>query len=138
SAIVPAKLAIQDAMGGGEISLDHAMLDVPADPPTRTTAERLPPWVHEGGALPSLSASSDGLRLATTILEPGEPILVFGEIERTGKGAPDAVYREHREDTRIAGTPASPVIVHVGSRAQVARAIRDELVATAAAAVIAL
>lgn len=128
----PKHVPIVDGTGRGVLAVEHCQIDGPAEPEI-TWAEGVPnapPWLTDAvGALPR-SASHRYYTAKWVVVEPGEPLLIYGGLERvlpSTVGAPDvAAYRFDPNIPLIRGREDAPALAYLGLESALLRAIAIE------------
>lgn len=138
SGMMPRAIPIEDASGRGWLDLQHCELDSGDEPAVDLHAGNIPPWLPE--LLGHPLEAGPGHRhwtLTWKAIDPGEPLLLYGAVERALPGAADAVvearhgYREPATVPVVRGSAEARTVAYVGDEGHLLQAIRLELGARA-------
>lgn len=139
SGMMPRAVPIEDDSGRGWLDLQHCILDSGDEPSVDLDAGNLPPWLPELlGRSVEAGPGHRHFTLTWKALDPGEPLLLYGGVERALPGAADAVvearhgYREPATVPIVRGTPDARTVAYVGDELHLLGALRLELVARTA------
>ncbi len=117
----PRYVPIQDTSGRGMLDLRHCVLDVLDEPDNQFQPEHVPPWLPQTLEQPIVRSSGHrGFTVTWKALDVGEPLLVFGPLERVMPGDVGATlegregYREPATVPIVRGSEGTRAIAYVG------------------------